>query len=213
MNQLTELLSSDYPRDLAIGMVVNFEIAAIALGMGLALGIPFVLLQLGGKAGRRIVAPLIGLMRAAPTFVVMFFLLNILPTPTRIFGLELFLSPSLIVALSLVPYAAAYIADNGRAAVLGLQAGSQAEALLFLPNLIRAYVVLVMSSSAGVAIGVYEGVAVVLHEAEMQETLGEQMVVFAVGVFAFGAVFQVGFAIVRALMRLLSRRGGANAAG
>ena len=46
----------------------------------------------------------------------------------------------------------------------------------------------------------------VLREAERYETLGEQMLVFAVGVFAFGAVFQVGFAIVRLMMRYLSRR-------
>lgn len=206
MKFLTDLLSSDYPANLAVGMIVNFEIAAISLALGLILGIPFVLMQLGGRFSRRVVSPVIALMRAAPTFVVMFFLLNILPTPVMIFGVDLYLSPSLIVALSLVPYAASYIADNGRSAILGLRAGSQAEALLFLPNLIRAFVVLVMSSSAGVAIGVREGVAVVLREAERYETLGEQMLVFAVGVFAFGAVFQVGFAIVRLMMRYLSRR-------
>ena len=145
MKFLTDLLSSDYPANLAVGMIVNFEIAAISLALGLILGIPFVLMQLGGRFSRRVVSPVIALMRAAPTFVVMFFLLNILPTPVMIFGVDLYLSPSLIVALSLVPYAASYIADNGRSAILGLRAGSQAEALLFLPNLIRAFVVLVMS--------------------------------------------------------------------
>ncbi|WP_158966871.1 hypothetical protein [Chachezhania sediminis] len=213
MTGLGALLASDYPADLATGMVVNFRIAGVALAFGLALGVPFTLMYLGGRVARRIVAPMVGLMRAAPTFVVMFFLLNIIPKPWTLFGVDLTLPPSMIVALSLVPYAAAYIADNGRAAILGLRAGSQAEALLFLPNLIRAYVVLVMSSSAGVAIGVNEGVAVVLREAERQSTLGEQMVVFAVGVFAFGAVFQVGFAIVRLLMRSLSRRKKAGTAG
>jgi len=211
MTSLTDLLASNYPRDLATGMVVNFEIAAIALGLGLALGAPFVLLLLGGKLTRRLASPLIGLMRAAPTFVVMFFLLNIIPRPFLFFGTEVYLPPSLIVALSLTPYAAAYVADNGRAALLGLRAGSQTEALLFLPNLIRAFTVLVMSSSAGVAIGVNEGVAVVLREAERLPTLGEQMLCFAFGVFAFGAVFQVGFAIVRVMMRHLSRRKDADA--
>lgn len=212
MTDLSALLTSDYPAQLAVGMVVNFRIALQALALGLALGVPFVLMQLAGRGWRRTVAPVIGLMRAAPTFVVMFFLLNIIPRPLTLFGADISLSPSWIVALSLVPYAAAYIADNGRAAILGLRAGSRAAALLFLPNLIRAYVVLVMSSSAGVAIGVNEGVAVVLREAERQATLGDQMLVFAVGVFAFGAVFQIGFALVRIMMRRLGREKGRGSA-
>ena len=211
MTSLTDLLASDYPADLASGMVVNFQIAAIALGLGLALGAPFVFLLLAGKLTRRLVSPLIGLMRAAPTFVVMFFLLNIIPRPYHFFGADLWMPPSLIVALSLVPYAAAYVADNGRAAIVGLRARSHTEALLFLPNLIRAFTVLVMSSSTGVAIGVNEGVAVVLREAERMPTLGGQMLFFAFGVLAFGAVFQIGFAIVRVMMRHLSRRNDVHA--
>ena len=206
MNFLIELLSSTYPRDLAGGMVVNFRIAAVALAFGLAVSAPLVFLQMAGPRWQRATAPIIGLMRAAPTFVVMFFLLNIIPGQFRLLGLNLSLSPAMIVALSLVPYAAAYAADNGRAALDGLRRGSRAEALLFLPNLVRAYVVLVMSSSAGVAIGVNEGVAVVLREADRFATTGEQLAVFAVGVFAFGAVFQIGFALVRLMVHLLSDR-------
>ncbi|MCR9177790.1 MAG: hypothetical protein NXI19_17550 [Alphaproteobacteria bacterium] len=211
MTFLIELLTSDYPRDLLVGMVENFRIAAVALVLGLAVGAPIVFLQLLGRRWQRATAPVTGLMRAAPTFVVMFFLLNIIPKQFQLFGLEMSLSAALIVALSLVPYAAAYIVDNGRAALQGLRRGSRGEALLFLPNLVRAYVVLVMSSSAGVAIGVKEGVAVVLREADRFASTGEQMVVFAIGVFAFGAVFQLGFALVRMMMHLLSER-GANAA-
>jgi ABC-type amino acid transport system permease subunit len=206
MTGLVDLLASDYPADLASAMVVNFRIAAIALGIGLALGVPFIILQMTGGIWQRIVNPIISFMRAAPTFVVMFFLLNIIPRPFEVFGVELSLSAGMTVALSLAPYAAAYFADNGRAALLGLKGGSQTEALLFLPNLIRAFVVLVMSSSAGVAIGVQEGVAVVLQQAELQDTHGERMLVFAVGVFAFGAIFQVGFAVVRTMMWYLSRK-------
>lgn len=206
MTALMDLLASGYPAELASAMVVNFRIGAIAFGIGLVLGVLFIVLQMAGGIWHVFVTPIINLMRAAPTFVVMFFLLNIIPRPFMVFGVEMSLSASMIVALSLAPYAAAYFADNGRAAVLGLQGGSQTEALLFLPNLIRAYVVLVMSSSAGVAIGVQEGVAVVLKQAELQATHGERILVFAVGVFAFGAIFQVGFAVVRTMVWYLSRK-------
>lgn len=204
MRDLITLLSSDYPIALFAGMLVNFQIALIALVVGLVLGIPSVLLLVAGRGGRRVVRPVIGLMRAAPTFVVMFFLLNIIPRQFELFGLSLSLTPEWIVALSLVPYAVSYVADNGTAAIMGLRNGSRAEALLFLPNLVRAFIVLGMSSSAGVAIGVNEGVAVVLREADKYTHIGDQMLVFAVGVVAFGAVFQVGFAGVRVMMRMLS---------
>jgi len=205
MTGLFLLLASDYPANLASGMAVNFRIAATALAMGFTLGVPLIFLRMAGGNGRRMAAPTINLMRAAPTFVVMFFLLNIIPRPFLLFGVEVGLSPAMIVSLSLAPYAAAYFVDNAGSAVSGLQGGSQTEALLFLPSLIRAFIVLVMSSSAGVAIGVNEGVAVILQEAELQVTLGERMIVFAIGAFAFGALFQLGFAVVWAIIWYLSR--------
>jgi ABC-type arginine/histidine transport system permease subunit len=207
MSFLFDLLSSSYPRDLMDGMVVNFGIAGVALALGMALGVPLIFLQLLGRRLRSGSAALIGLMRAAPTFVVMFFLLNIIPKEFELFGMTMSLSGGLIVALSLVPYAAAYIADNGRAALEGLRRGSRDEALLLLPSLVRAYVVLVMSSSAGVAIGVNEGVAVVLRQADSFATTAEQLQVYAVGIVAFGTVFQIGFALVRLMVHLLSDRG------
>jgi hypothetical protein len=145
-------------------------------------------------------------MRVAPTFVVMFFLLNVVPRDASLFGINLELAGPVIVALSLVPYAAAYAADNGREAFRQLRGGSTDSALLFLPNIARAFFVLVMSSSAGAAIGVSEGVAVVLREAERWSSLGEKLVVFGVGVLAFGIVFQIGFALMRLLGRRLARR-------
>ena len=201
-----------YLVDLLAGMAVNLQIAGTALGLGLVLGVPVGLIQLGGRLQRNLVAPLIGLMRAAPTFVVMFFLLNVMPQPVRLFGLDLTVPASMIVALSLVPYAAAYAADNGRDAFLNLRRGSTEAALLFLPNIVRAFFVLVMASSAGAAIGVGEGVAVVLREAERWSSIGDKLVVFGVGVLAFGIVFQIGFALMRLLRRHLASSATAGAA-
>ena len=204
MTTLQTLLDSSYPLELFEGMVVNFHIAALALALGLALGIPLVVMQRGGRVLRGVSTPLLGLMRAAPTFVVMFFLLNILAS-SGVFGRDGGLSAPTIVALSLLPYAAAYVADNGGEAVTSWQEGSTGAALLFLPGLVRAYVVLVMSSSTGAAIGVNEGVSAVLREAERWPDLPDKLIVFAIGVLAFGVVFQIGFALVRVAVRLLSR--------
>ncbi len=178
MNTLATLWHSGFFPELLAAMAINLWIATVALALGLAVGLPLVLLQLGGRVQQALAGALVGPMRAAPTFVVMFFLLNLIPPDFSLFGQPLALSPRAIVALSLLPYAAAYVADNGREAVLQLRRGATDSALLFLPNLMRAFFVLVMSSGAAAAIGVGEGVAVVLREAERWPTLAEKLVVF-----------------------------------
>lgn len=198
-------ISSDFVPQFLAGMVVNFEIAAIALLIGLALGGLLGLVRLSGGFLAAIATTLIGLMRAAPTFVVMFFLLNIIPPDATLFGLPAAPSPLMTVALSLVPYSASYVADNGIEALRQMREGSPLGALLFLPNVTRAFFVLVMSSSAGAAIGVTEGIAVILREAEQMPTLGDKLVLFGIGILCFGIALQAGFALVRALQRHLGR--------
>lgn len=197
--------SAEFIPELLAGMVVNFEIAAIALAVGLALGALLALARLGGGVLGAVATSLIGLMRAAPTFVVMFFLLNIIPRDATLFGIGVAPSGIMIVALSLVPYSASYVADNGAEALRQLRAGSPLGALQFLPNVTRAFFVLVMSSSAGAAIGVTEGIAVILREAVLLPSLGGKLVVFAIGILFFGITLQAGFALMRLLQRHLGR--------
>ena len=198
-------ISPDFVPQLLAGMVVNFQIAAIALLIGLAVGGLLTLAKLAGGVRGAVATTLIGLMRAAPTFVVMFFLLNIIPSDATLFGVPVAPSGIMTVALSLVPYAAAYVADNGGEALRQLRDGSPLGALLFLPNVTRAFFVLVMSSSAGAAIGVPEGIAVILREAELMPTLGDKMVLFGIGILCFGVTLQAGFALMRLLQRHLGR--------
>jgi hypothetical protein len=147
----------------------------------------------------------VALMRAAPTFVVMFFLLNTMSREAGASGGPFALSGVMTVALSLAPYAAAYIADSGVEALQQLRRGSPLAGLLFLPNIARAFFVLVMSSSAGAAIGVTEGIAVILHQAEYLPALGDKLVLFAVGIAFFGVPLQVGFAVLTLIQRRLGR--------
>lgn len=204
MSQLLERLSDDFlPRFLA-GMVVNFEIAAIALVVGLALGLPLAAGRLAGGVLTAITVAIISLMRAAPTFVVMFFLLNAIPRDATLFGMPFALSGVMTVALSLVPYAAAYVADAGIDSVAHMRAGATHGALLFFPNVTRAFLVMVMSSSVGAAIGVTEGITVILREAEQLADFNDRLVLFAIGIVLFGIPLQAGFM----LMSLFQRRFG-----
>jgi hypothetical protein len=202
---MSALLSSEFLPRLLAGMAINFEIAGIAISLGLALGLVLALARLYGGVAGAAAASAVALMRAAPTFVVMFFLLNAIPRDATLFGQEFALSGIMTVALSLVPYSASYVADSGVEALKQLRGGSPLGALLFLPNVTRAFFVLVMSSSAGAAIGVVEGITVILRQAEHLPTLADKLVLFAVGIVLFGIPLQAGFALMSFLHRYLSR--------
>jgi ABC-type amino acid transport system permease subunit len=198
MSALFEPLTSSFMPAFLAGMSVNFEIAGIALALGLALGVLLAFARLQGGMTGVAAGSIVGLMRAAPTFVVMFFLLNAMSQGAGLSGV-------MIVAISLVPYAAAYVADSGVDALRQLRAGSPLGCYLILPNIARAFFVLVMSSSAGAAIGVPEGIAVILRQAEKMISLGQMILLFAIGVACFGIPLQAAFAIVRLIQRHLGR--------
>jgi ABC-type arginine transport system permease subunit len=205
MNPLSIPALSDFLPLFLAGMAVNFEIAAIAIALGLLLGVLLAAARVYGGFPGIAAGSLVALMRAAPTFVVMFFLLNTISREAGASGAQFALSGIMTVALSLVPYAAAYIADSGVEAFQQLRQGSPLAGLLFLPNIARAFFVLVMSSSAGAAIGVTEGIAVILHQAEYLPFLGDKLVLFAIGIMFFGVPLQIGFAVLTLIQRRLGR--------
>lgn len=207
MTPLIERLSSDFLPLVLTGMLVNFKIAALALIFGLVFGLLLVFARLNaGKVVGIVAGSVIALMRAAPTFVVMFFLLNAIPRDATLFGFSFALSGVMTVVISLIPYTAAYVADSGIEGLQQLRKGSNLGALLFLPNVTRAFFVLVMSSSAGAAIGVTEGISAILRQAEMLPALGDRLILFAIGILLFGIPLQAGFAMMRYLQRHLSHR-------
>jgi len=199
VSPLLQRLGGDFLPAFLGGMLVNFEIAALAVMIGLVAGLPLAYARASSsRAAIGLSLTLIGLMRAAPTFVVMFFLLNVVPRAV------IALSGVMIVALSLVPYSAAYAADAGVEALQQWRRGSHVGALLFLPNMTRAFFVVVMSSGAAAAIGVTEGISVILRQAEQLPSLADRLVLFAIGVAMFGIPLQLGFAFIRRLQRALA---------
>ena len=198
-------MSNDFLPKFLAGMVVNFEIAAIALAIGLALGLLLAAGRLSGGVATAVTVSIISLMRAAPTFVVMFFLLNAIPRDATLFGCTL-------RALGRHDRGAVAGALFGglcrRCRRRGIRAPARRDdrtaAFLFLPNITRAFFVLVMSSSAGAAIGVTEGITVILRQAEQLPSFDDRLVLFALGIVLFGIPLQAGFM----LMSLFQRRFG-----
>lgn len=204
---MIEILPTFLPVFLA-GLMVNLEIAAIALVAGLALGLPLALALAGGRAVAVPAGSLIALLRAAPTFVVMFFLLNILPREMEFGGMAVN-TGLLAVILSQAVYAVAYIADNGLVALRALRAGNVATAVLFLPNVTRAFFVLTLASSMAAAVGTPEAIFVTLRQAERMPALGDQVMLFVFVMLFFGIVLQTIFAAINAVRGWIVQRSAA----
>ncbi len=206
MDVLLAPLPPDFLMHLAAGIVLNFWIAFLVLTLGILVGAP---LAYGcAMPGRWHVGPraIVELLAAAPTFLVMFFLLTVVPRDFNVFGAQIRISATAEVVLSLLPYSIAYVAQNGSEALTQWRRGAYGAALLLLPNLARAFIVLVMASAAGAAIGVTEGITVIRQAADHLHTLPERLRVFAIGICVFAVLAQGGFALVTMLRKRLTAR-------
>jgi ABC-type arginine transport system permease subunit len=194
---------ADFLPELMLGFLVNLEVASGAVLIGLAVGLPLALLRHSVPGTRRAVWPCVRLMQAAPAYVVMYFVLNLLPRDFSLLGFRVAGLAAVILAQSV--YLASYIAENGYRALQHRQRGERDQALLFLPNLLRGFFVVVMSSGFGAAIGVSEAVGVTMREAERLHTVGERVVLFLIAIGFFVAFFGGANAVIRYLVRRLSR--------
>lgn len=205
---LASLLPAFVP-DFVRALGTNLWLAGQAVGMGLPLGAALALARLGSPAGqaegalrratRRGAGIAVGLLRAAPTFVVLHFMLHALPSRWSV-------GPALAVALALAAYAAAYVADNALEALRDWRGGDAGSALLFLMGLARAYFVMVLSTGFGAAVGVVEATAVTLRALERLPTAGDRLLLLAGVVATFVALFQGVYALIDAGRRRLVRR-------
>ncbi|MBK1657729.1 hypothetical protein [Paracraurococcus ruber] len=202
---MIEILPEFLPRFLA-GVAVNLQIAALSLLLGLLLGGPLALLLAAGRWAALPAGGVVAALRAAPSFVVMFFLLNVLPKEVALGGLRIPLGGLTAVVLAQAVYAVAYVADNGVVALRAQRAGDAATAVLFLPGLARAFFVLVMASATAAAVGTPEAVFVTLRAAERLPSLGDRVQLFLLVMLFFTVLLRSGFAAVTLLRHRLERR-------
>ena len=140
---MLELLPRFLPAFLS-GLVVNFEIAICALLGGMLLGAPLAAARFRNRLAAAPAAWLVAVLRTMPTFVVMFFLVNVVPASFSVGSWQFSMTPWLAVVVSLALYAAAYVSDNAVEAMRQLRSGSPIAAMLFLMGLVRAFFVMVL---------------------------------------------------------------------
>lgn len=185
---------------LLAGFLVNLEIGLGAVVIGVLFGVPLSLLRRGVPSMQKPVSLCIRLMQALPTYVGMFFMLNWLPRDLVLFGLPI--TGLIAVTLAQAVYLTAYVAEDATEAFRHVDQDERERALLFFPNLLRGFVVVVMSSGFGAAVGVPEAVSATLRQAERLSAVGDRVLLFAVAI----AFFAVIVGSLNALGKLLVKR-------
>jgi ABC-type amino acid transport system permease subunit len=188
---------------LLAGFLVNLEIGVAVVMIAVAVGVPLSLLNRRVAVTGRWIRPCIGLMQALPTYVVMFFVLTLLPRSLSVFGLPATGMTAVIVAQSV--YLTAYVSADAYEALGHLERHDRERALLFLPNLLRGFVVVVMSSGFGAAVGVSEAVSATMRQAERLPTAGDRILLFGVAIAFFAVVVGALNGLIRHLIGRLSR--------
>jgi His/Glu/Gln/Arg/opine family amino acid ABC transporter permease subunit len=187
------------------GFLVNFEIGVAVVVIGVLLGVPMALLRRKVGALRHPVNVTVRLLQAMPTYVAMFFILNWLPRDVTLFGWSIRGMTAVVLSLSI--YLTAYVAEDANEAFAHLERNDRERALLFFPNFLRGFTVVLMSSGFGAAVGVSEAVSVTMRQAERLPALGDRVLLFAVAIAFFVAVVGPLNLLGRVLVRrLIGRR-------
>lgn len=194
-----DVLATFFPRFLA-GLAVNFEMAMWSIAGGFALAVPLAYFRLKGGLLGKLCDGIVAIFRAAPTFVLVFFLVNVIPNQFSVAGYSVLMTPWLAVVLALIVYGASYLSDTGIEPLRQLQKGSVIAALLYLMTAVRAFFVMVLSSCFGAAVGVVESATVTLRALESLPSVSERLMLIALVIACFTVCFQAiyfGINIVR----------------
>ena len=183
---------SNFIGDFLLGLVTNFGVATGSLMLGGIIGGGLAFLRYRTRWAGRVASAITGLLRASPTFVVMFFLLNVSPSAISVFDTTVPIPATLVLIMALSIYSSAYVSDNLQDTLRHLDSGATGAALLLIPNTLRCFVVLVMASSTGAAIGVREAVTITLRQVERLSTTGGRIALVLAVILFFALLMHLG---------------------
>lgn len=189
-------------------LTVNLRIGLAALLIGLALGFVTAVIRHRGKGlMARAVGFLIGFLRAFPVYVLMFVAANVLASMAAFNAFDAGLSASVALIIALLAYTVSACSDACLTFLNHRARGYLTQAWLIVPNVFQIFVVTVMSSSIGAALGVQEAVAFTLALAETYETRIERIALILVVILFFAGMLRSSkFLVARSSALIIERR-------
>ena len=168
---------------------INLRVGLLALVVGLLIGFVSATIRFRNKgATSGLTGFLIGFLRAFPVYVLMFVAVNLLAS----LGTFDTLSPNQAAEAALIVALSAYtISACSDASLTFLQyraKGQHNQAWLVVPNIIQIYVITVISSSVGAAIGLQEAVTFILNLSETLPTREDRILLVFMAILFFAAI-------------------------
>jgi hypothetical protein len=198
---MLEILLDFLPKFLQ-GVAVNLAMSLWALPFSIVIGWYLMKWQLSGGVLGAIAKAVLALFRAAPTFVLIFFIFNVLSFKWQVAGFHLGMSPFLAVVLSLIGFGVPYVADSS----INTQRGASGEKWLMIMSWVRGFFVMVLSSGMAAAVGVNEGMAEVLRAIEVLPTVRERLYLIAAVTVFYTVLLQTIYHLMAFTRRKLEHR-------
>jgi ABC-type amino acid transport system permease subunit len=194
--------------DFIQAFLVNVSVGFASLLVGLVIGIPFAYVWYAGGFIAGLIGVVVGLLRASPVFVFMFLCLNILTQVIDGGSARASFTPMIALVLALSCYSISVVADTWLDLLKGYGAMTRESIMLAIPVHIRTFVILVMSTSVGAAIGVQEAVMLTLARGETLSTRQDQIELVSVVLLFFVVFFSAARYLIVLLTRQLNKKSG-----
>jgi ABC-type amino acid transport system permease subunit len=188
--------------------LVNISVGFASLLVGLVVGIPFAYACYAGGFIAGLIGVVVGLLRASPVFVLMFFCLNILTQVIDGGTSRASFTPMIALILALSSYSISVVADTWLDLLKRYGAMTRESIMLAIPVHIRTFVILVMSTSVGAAIGVREAVMLTLARGEALSTRKDQIELVLLVLLFFVVFFSTARYLIVLLTRQLNKKSG-----
>jgi ABC-type amino acid transport system permease subunit len=194
--------------DFIQAFLVNVSVGFASLLVGLVIGIPFAYVWYAGGFIAGLIGVVVGLLRASPVFVFMFLCLNILTQVIDGGSARASLTPMIALVLALSCYSISVVADTWLDLLKRYGAMTRESIMLAIPVHIRTFVILVMSTSVGAAIGVQEAVMLTLARGDTLSTRQDLIELVSVVLLFFVVFFSAARYLIVLLTRQLNKKSG-----
>jgi hypothetical protein len=164
---------------------VNLRLGLLAVLIGLLIGFVSAVARFkGAGVTSGLTGFLIAFLRAFPVYVLMFVAVNLLASLGALDALTANQAAEVALVIALSAYTTSACSDASLSLLQYRSLGQYSQAWLFLPNVMQIYVITVISSSVGAAIGLQESVTFTINLAEtLPDRQDRMLLVFSVILF------------------------------
>ncbi len=195
----------DIFKTIIIASYLNWYMAVQVIVIGYILGAMLAIIRYNSKFASVLLTPIFSILRYAPSFVVMFFLLALGDVESGLFNTGFRINGILAVVVSLSVYSTIFISDL---AVANFHKRNSANLIRqfseTFPGVLRCFFICFLSTAAGAAVGVPEALGTALRIVNSMTATGDRVLVLGFVAVFFAASMQVCIWFISIIERRLA---------